>query len=154
MLHYVRKASGPAKKGGLSNLLFVVANADSLPKEIDGLVSDITIWFPWGSLLKAVITADEQFLFGLKRIVTKDASVKILFSIEPSVEQKVMESLGISTINKESLDVLKSAYARCGFRMNWRLVPQKELRSFPSTWAKRLAYGRPRLVVELSGKAC
>jgi hypothetical protein len=152
MQRYAAKASGSAKKGGVLNLLFVIANADSLPNELDGLVSDITIWFPWGSLLRAAVTADEKFLFGLKRIATKDASLRILFSLENDIEKRLMERLGIKSLNNESLNILKAAYARSGLHINWREIAQKELKSFPSTWAKRLAYGRPRVVVELTGK--
>src|SRR5437773_1926080 len=35
----------------LQNMLFIVASARDLPKELNGLVSHITINFPWGSLL-------------------------------------------------------------------------------------------------------
>ena len=52
----------------------------------------------------------------------------------------------------ESLDLLKAAYVRAGFKIKWRMISQDELKSFPSAWAKRLAYGRPRPCVELSGK--
>jgi predicted RNA methylase len=34
-----------------ANVLFIIANAQALPVELNGLVSHITINFPWGSLL-------------------------------------------------------------------------------------------------------
>lgn len=149
MEHYAHKASRSKNKGGLDNLLFVVASAEAVPEELDGLISDITILFPWGSLLKAVASADGQFLESLKRITTKNATLRILFSLEPNIEQKIMASLGIKSLSSESLNDLKAAYAQHGFRMSWRMVSQCELKSFPSTWAKRLAFGRPRPVVEI-----
>lgn len=152
MHYYAQKAAKPAKKGGLSNLLFVVASADALPDALDGLISDFTIWFPWGSLLKAAVTADEQFLAGLKRLASKDARLHVLFSLEPEIEKKILDELSINSLNAESLDKLKAAYARHGIRINWRMVPQADLKTFPSTWAKKLAYGRPRPVVELVGR--
>lgn len=149
---YSQKACKPLQKGGCSNLLFTIANADMLPEELNGLVSDITVLFPWGSLLKAVATTDEQFLAGLKRISAPGARFKALFSLEPTIEKKVMESFGLPSLSSESLDLLKAAYVRAGFKIKWRMISQDELKSFPSAWAKRLAYGRPRPCVELSGK--
>jgi tRNA G46 methylase TrmB len=35
------------------NTLFVIANAQALPPELHGLAAQVTINFPWGSLLRA-----------------------------------------------------------------------------------------------------
>lgn len=149
---FAQKASKSIIKGGLKNILYVVAAAEALPKELNGLISEVTILFPWGSLLKAVASGHEHFLQNLKRVMVKNATVRIVFSLEDKIEKKVMADLGLSSLNKESLDRLCLAYARLGFAMKWRFIAQDELKSFESTWAKRLAYGRPRRYVELVGK--
>lgn len=152
MVGFAQKAAQPERKGGLSNLLYVVAQAQNLPCELEGLVNEVTVLFPWGSLLKAVARGDEEFLAGLAQVMTHRASLRVVFSLEDSIEKKVMDSLGLASINKESLDALCAAYARVGFTMKWRYISQDELKKFPSRWAKRLAYGRPRPVVELLGR--
>src|SRR5207249_2947150 len=38
-----------------SNALYVIADAGSLPRELYGLASRITINFPWGSLLRGLL---------------------------------------------------------------------------------------------------
>jgi hypothetical protein len=149
---FAQKATKSKNKGGLENILYVVAAAEALPQELNGLISEVTILFPWGSLLKAVASADERFLENLRQVMVKNASLRIVFSLEDKIEKKVMENLGLSSISKESLDKLCLAYARLGFAMKWRFIAQDELKSFESTWAKRLAYGRPRPCVELRGK--
>ncbi len=40
----------------LPNMLFVIASAQSLPCELNGLISHITINFPWGSLLESLLS--------------------------------------------------------------------------------------------------
>jgi tRNA G46 methylase TrmB len=42
----------------LPNMLFVIASAQNLPRELNGLVSHITINFPWGSLLESLLIGD------------------------------------------------------------------------------------------------
>ncbi len=152
MQGFAQKATKSAAKGGASNLLYVVANAEALPEELNGLISKVTILFPWGSLLKAVATADENFLAGLKRMLAKKAAIKIVLSLEDTVEKKVLESIGFPSLSKQSLDKLQATYARAGFTTKWRMISQDELKHFPSTWAKRLAYGRPRPCIEIIGR--
>ena len=38
-------------KGGLSNVVFVIAAAESLPFELKNIADSISILFPWGTLL-------------------------------------------------------------------------------------------------------
>jgi len=152
MQGFAQKAAKSAKKGGASNLLYAVANAEALPEELNGLISEVTIFFPWNSLLKAVATGDENFLLGLKRMLAQNASIKIVFSLDDTVEKKVLESLGVSSLNQPVLDKLEATYARAGFSTKWRMMSQDELKQFPTTWAKRLAYGRPRPCVEMTGR--
>lgn len=152
MAFYAQKAAQSERKGGLKNLLYVVAQAEALPSELKGLASDVTILFPWGSLLKAAARGDEGFLAGLAQVMADKSSLRVVFSLEETIEKKVLDSLGLPALNKEALDSLCVAYARAGFSMKWRYIAQDELKKFPSRWAKRLAYGRPRPVVELVGK--
>ncbi len=54
-----RRAAGPARRGGVSNALFVVASAEALPPELDGVADLVTIHLPWGSLLRGALALDE-----------------------------------------------------------------------------------------------
>ena len=47
----------------LPNMLFVIASAQNLPMELNGLVSHLTINFPWGSLLQSLLDDDLTLLF-------------------------------------------------------------------------------------------
>jgi 16S rRNA (adenine(1408)-N(1))-methyltransferase len=60
-----RRAARKPGKGGLPNALFVVAAAESLPCELDGLVDAVTIQLPWGSLLRSVLVREPWLLDGL-----------------------------------------------------------------------------------------
>lgn len=151
MAFYAQKAAQLESKGGLKNLLYVVANADDLPPELLGLINEVTVLFPWGSLLKAVASGDERFLTGLVNVMTTKASLSIVFSLEETIEKKVMNTLGLAALNKDTLDSLCLIYARSGLNMKWRYISQDELKKFPTTWGKRLAYGRARPVVEFWG---
>ena len=47
------------------NALFVISRAQALPHELCGLVSRVSINFPWGSLLESLLNRDAHLLEGL-----------------------------------------------------------------------------------------
>ena len=69
-LHEVSRAKLP-------NLLFIIASAQNLPHELSGLVSHVTINFPWGSLLESLLTGDSQLMRGLASIAQPSAALDV-----------------------------------------------------------------------------
>ncbi|HSB00020.1 MAG TPA: class I SAM-dependent methyltransferase, partial [Anaerolineales bacterium] len=61
----------------LRNMLFVIAEAQGLPRELNGLVSHITINFPWGSLLESLLAGDPMVMDGLRSIARSTASLAL-----------------------------------------------------------------------------
>ena len=64
----------------LPNALFVIASAQNLPNELNGVVSHITINFPWGSLLESLLTGDAMLMNRLESISRSATSMKILLN--------------------------------------------------------------------------
>ena len=61
----------------LSNALYVIASAQSLPNELTGIANEIILNFPWGSLLKSLLEADLALLDGLRAISRPGTSLQI-----------------------------------------------------------------------------
>ena len=76
---YSAKTHKKPSRGGLpaGNALYVVANISDLPDELTGLATRVYINFPWGSLLKAIVTGDEAVLGGLSRISAGGATLEL-----------------------------------------------------------------------------
>jgi len=56
-----RRAARSVSKGGLPNLLFIVADATEALSALAGRVDILTITLPWGSLLRAVLEGERAF---------------------------------------------------------------------------------------------
>jgi hypothetical protein len=128
----------------LANMLFVIARAQHLPHELNGLVSHITINFPWGSLLESLLDADVTLMKRLESIAGSHPTIEIRlnggalaeagFSLEPGAQQ-ICDNL-----------------IRAGWHIHSpMLMEPRALRGFPSTWARRLAHGRDPRAVIMSG---
>ena len=128
----------------LPNLLYIIASAQSLPQELRGLVSHITINFPWGSLLESLLNGDDRLLRGLESVAGSSVALDVRlnggalaeqgWSLEDGAE-RIFENLTFAGWNLRKPEMLDSHV----------------LRSFPSTWAKRLAFGRNPRAIYLSG---
>lgn len=131
----------------LPNALFVIANAQALPRELSGLVSHVSINFPWGSLIESLLNDDACLTNGLWDItrpraamslhLNADALATAGWGLEPGADQieRVLNAAGWQTASRSDLDA-------------------KSLRDIPTTWAKRLAFGRDPCAVRLRMQRC
>jgi 16S rRNA (adenine(1408)-N(1))-methyltransferase len=123
------------------NLLFIIASAQDLPRELEGLISHITINFPWGSLLESLLGSDLRLMRGLKSISRPTASLDLRLNGGALAEAGKTLEAGTDTIYFNLLAT------------GWQLeqpvmMDASALKKFPSTWAKRLAFGRdPRAMI-------
>lgn len=124
----------------LPNALFLIASAQSLPRELNGLASHVSINFPWGSLIESMLNDDTSLMSGLQAVtrlcatmdihLNADALASAGYELESGANQieRVLNAAGWETESRSGLDA-------------------RDLREIPTTWAKRLAFGRdPRAV--------
>lgn len=120
------------------NVRFVQLDALDWPLGSIPTVQTITINFPYGSLLRGLTEGD-------KRLITRlDALLGSGSRLEIRVNETALVATGIdSTCASET--VIKALGHLDGLCIESRELRQSELWSFPSTWAKRLGYGRTTL---------
>lgn len=127
----------------LPNALFVIASAQSLPMELKGLISHITINFPWGSLLENLLTGDARLMNSLEYISSSMAALDIRLNGGSLAEAGMALEAGADQIYNHML--------RSGWQINAPVMMNANaLRNFPSTWAKRLAFGQNPRAIQLS----
>jgi Putative methyltransferase len=66
-----------ASRKASPNTLYVIANAFTLPGELAGMASKVTINFPWGSLLMGLLDGEPMLLEGLLAIARPGATLEI-----------------------------------------------------------------------------
>lgn len=117
------------------NALFVIANAETLPQELHGVASQVTINFPWGSLLEGLLNSDPSLMNGLARVLRPRAKLEVRLN---------SSALAQAGWNLEAgAEQVQAVLLENGFSVQSpRLMLGEELSSCPTTWAKRLAYGR------------
>lgn len=122
-------------RASLPNLLYVIASAQSLPNELTGLVSQVTINFPWGSLLDSLLNDDARLMLGLESILGSGARLEV------RLNGGALSEAGWTL--EDGAERVRENLSRAGwFIRKSETMDSTSLRNFPSTWAKRLAFGR------------
>jgi 16S rRNA (adenine(1408)-N(1))-methyltransferase len=117
------------------NARLIVHDALAIPDELAALAGAISINFPWGSLLRALLDADARLL---RTLYGKHCASRI--NAGALAEQGYGFESGILAI-RHSLRRLSPT------RLTVEPLDAQALRALPSAWAKRLAFGRdPRAV--------
>jgi len=142
-------------RGGAPNVLFIQAALEDLPDELNGVANEVHVHFPWGSLLRAVATADVALLLNLRRLCEADALLEIVIGLDPVRDKSEIERLGFSPLTLEVIDqVLLPKYAEAGFEIIERgIIAASVWSKLETSWAKRLAGNEQRVITYLIARA-
>ena len=127
------------------NALFLIADARDLPVDLYGLATLITVNFPWGSLLRSLLDGDSRLFTRIVRCLRPDGLLRISINAEAVGETGC--SLGKGT------ELVVANLQRSGFDLQRRsLLTPVDLKNIPTTWAKRLAFGRNPAAVQIAAR--
>jgi 16S rRNA (adenine(1408)-N(1))-methyltransferase len=134
------RAGRKPERGGVSNVLFVVAAAEQLPDELDSVAELVTVHLPWGSLLRGLLRPDPLVMTGLAGLMSPGARLSMLVS--STVRD---QGAGVEPIEEATLQRLASGYRRQGLAVTkLRPATTTDVVAAHSTWGKRLGVGRQR----------
>jgi len=132
-----RRAARPPVKGGRPNLLFVVAAAETPPPELVGFADEIRILFPWGSLLRGVLGADERVARGIASLARPGGHVSAIVSVTTRDRLD-----GIASFDPAGLAGMAAAAQRSGLCLTaTRQADAEDIWATRSTWGRRLLGG-------------
>jgi 16S rRNA (adenine(1408)-N(1))-methyltransferase len=135
-----------SSRNALPNTLYIIANAQALPCELYGLATHITINFPWGSLLSGLLSGELKaaLLDGLIALARPGAVLDV------RLNGGALAEVGWSL--EDGSERVRQVLGANGFTMKRPVAMQVlDLRACPTTWAKRLAFGRDPRALYLRG---
>lgn len=134
------KAERTLSKGRPANAMFIQAAVEDLPEELTGVADEVHIHFPWGSLLRAVLSGDVSVLSGVRRICSRGAILEVIAGVDSERDRTEIERLGLSFPDDGKLiSPLVSAYEDAGLRcLEIRLLAPEEWGSLETSWTRRL----------------
>jgi 16S rRNA (adenine(1408)-N(1))-methyltransferase len=129
-----------------ANALYAIANAANLPAELHGLATHLTINFPWGSLIEGLLAGEEGLMAGLVALARPGALLNVRLNGGALAEAGWSLTAGTAQVRRMLF--------QAGFDLSEPgRMDAADLRSFPTSWARRLAFGRDPRAMTLSGTA-
>ena len=129
-----------AKRARLGNLAFLVEGVERLPPELSCLAHEVTVHFPWGSLLRGLIDGTPAVVRPIAMLMKPGAEVRVLLS--------AVDRDGLGEVNPSTLVARRAAYCEQGLLLiaaGW--ASAEVVAESHSAWAKRLAVGSARHAV-------
>lgn len=148
-----RAAKKPAR-GGLPNVLFVMGAAEELPGPLAGLADVLTVNYPWGSLLKAMVEPVPGILAGLSAVARPGARVSILLNYSVFEDADYALRLGLPPLSPErAREELIPAYSACGIEIDEvQLLDSAVAVPHRTSWGQHLLLGSKRKSLLLTGR--
>lgn len=148
---YAKKAMKNLNRKGRSNLLYLISSVEALDPVLAGIADEVTVNFPWGSLLEGVVKGEGLCLSKLRMLAREDGRLRFTFSYSSLHEPGEIARRGLPVLDEDYIaGALKERYAAAGLLLEgFRVLDEKELRSFGTFWAKRLFLGKSRDVYAL-----
>ncbi len=139
-----RRARAKPAKGGAPNALFLVARAEALPPALQRLCDEITVNYPWGSLLRAVSAPQPEVLAGIAACAKPGARLSLLINLAPFVDPEQRARLDLPELDETTArQRLIPAYAAAGLRIHSIETLRGDLPERTS-WGRRLVVGSGR----------
>jgi 16S rRNA (adenine(1408)-N(1))-methyltransferase len=129
-----------AKRARLENAAFLVEGVERLPRELADLADEVTIHFPWGSLLRGLVDGSGSVVGPIASLMKVGAELRVLMS---AVDRDGYEALTPALVASRS-----GRYAEHGLgHVGTEWASTEIVANSRSAWAKRLGAGRERRAV-------
>lgn len=153
MAKSARSAGASIKKGGLPNALFIRAAAERLPGPFEGMVDELTVQYPWGSLMRIVSEPSLAQLRLLRGVCRSGASLSVLLNYSVFEDRPYLERLGMGDIEDPAeSEALPEIYAEAGFRVTHRELIHGDP-PVRTAWGRHLVRGSARSTLMIDAVA-
>lgn len=127
-------AARRAVREAVPNLVLLREPIETVP--LDSFADEMTIHFPWGSLLRGALGEDERVFAAIRRLPRPGGLVTLL-SVTARDDRAASSAADLARV--------QGAYRAAGFALvEWRAVTRADVDAARSSWGKRLDVGGGR----------
>ncbi len=138
-------------RGGLDNIIFVIASLENMPAELNGLADRIYINYPWSGLLRKLITPDKQSIRQVRRLGKTGATIEILLNYSIFEDKKYLERANLPDLMDRSIiDLVDRMYRELGIDIEgMEFFHEQDDAPQPTSWGRKLTRGSGRMSLKL-----
>lgn len=146
------KASRKPARGGLDNVIFVVASIERRPDALVGLADRLFVNYPWGSLLEAFVVPDRRLLANVVSFARPGADLTVLLNYSVFEDSSYLERLDLPPFDRDALGIrLAPALEALGVQ-----ILEHDLTTgappYATSWQRRLVAGSSRKTLRIEAR--
>ena len=148
--HIGRKPS----RGGVDNLVLIVADLEHLPAVLRGSASELSVFYPWGSLMRAVADPSPAGLAALRGLLRPGGRFTVLLNMQVFDDDAYRRRAALPTLSPDDVEArLRPAWGGAGLSIvALELLGPREV-PIRTTWGQRLTKGSGRRTLLLRAVA-
>lgn len=132
------------ERGGAANALWIPANIDALPPQLDAAADRLAIHFPWAGLLEMILQRPDDFAALAARLCAPRATLSLVLNAAETPRNPPLEPQDVQSVLSAPLSGQGFALERC----DW-LEPAD---APPTKWAGRLLKRSQRAAIGLEAR--
>jgi 16S rRNA (adenine(1408)-N(1))-methyltransferase len=131
----------------LNNTLLIVGSIEKIPTDLFSYIDRIYINLPWGSLLEKIIKAENTHIKDIHSLLKKDGEIEMTFGYDPEHEPTEVQRLNLpNIISKKDIEKILSNFREYFEIVELSRLSKNELGEIDTTWAKKLKFGKDRVI--------
>lgn len=145
MREFSSRAARKPARGGLDNLIYIVAGIEQPPEELAGVADEIHVNLPWGSLMRGLILGDETVVANLAGLAAPGATIRIILNTRIFADPVPLEARDLPELTPDYVaETLAPVYLRHGLEITTAdsFAPE-DLLDLGTSWARRLSHRTP-----------
>ncbi len=141
-------------RGGVNNLLLMVASLESLPQALKGSAQRLTINFPWSALLRFLVEPNLPMLLRLRSLLKPEGQMETLLNLQVFKDDQYRQRLNLPWLDMEYVNTsLKPSWSKCGLQIeHLKLLGPGQL-PIRTSWGQQLTMGSSRDTMYLRARA-
>ena len=153
MADVARRSSAKPSRGGVPNALLLVASAEALPAALASRASLVTVNYPWGSLLRALVLPDPDGMRAVVGLLQSGGRLIALLNASVTDDRDYGERLGLPPLEDAHVDErLVPGWEESGLEgVSWHRLGADEEPAHHTTWGRRLVRGSNRSTIVVEG---
>ncbi|WP_428559749.1 MAG: hypothetical protein ACP59X_14920 [Solidesulfovibrio sp. DCME] len=150
MLKISSRIGRKPSRGGVDNLLLLVASVENLPPVLNGIATRVTILFPWSGLMRSLVAPDRTVLEAVRALLIPNGFIEALLNLQVFSDQEYRQRHDLPEFDPfHARNPLADEYAKARLRISdWEIVEPGQM-TMRTTWGQHLTRGSGRLTLRV-----
>lgn len=154
MRKYAARIGRKPSRGGVDNLLLIIASVEALPQALKGLADRLSVLFPWSGLLRALVLPEPGVLGDMRELLAEGGLFESLINLAVFDDEAYRARQDLPDLDPErDREDMSRKWAEAGLIItDWEVLEPGQV-PLRTRWGQHLSLGSGRRTLRLSARS-